>query len=37
MIRFIVLITKGPTDPKTVVEYTNWSQVKAFGMRVREI
>jgi menaquinone-dependent protoporphyrinogen oxidase len=31
MIRFIMLITKGPTDPSTVVEFTDWRQVEAFG------
>ncbi|MFI3199418.1 MAG: menaquinone-dependent protoporphyrinogen IX dehydrogenase [Methylococcaceae bacterium] len=31
MIRLIMLITKGPTDPKTVIEYTDWQQVETFG------
>lgn len=31
MIRLIMLITKGPTDPKAVVEFTDWAQVEAFG------
>lgn len=31
MIRFIMWITKGPTHPSTVVEFTNWQQVEAFG------
>lgn len=30
MIRFIMLITKGPTDPSAVVEFTNWARVDAF-------
>lgn len=34
MIRFIMLITHGPTDPATVVEFTDWSRVQAFGQRV---
>lgn len=34
MIRFIMWITKGPTDPSTVIEYTDWRAVDAF---VREI
>lgn len=34
MIRLIMLITKGPTDPTTVVEFTDWQQVDAFGRRV---
>ena len=31
MIRLIMWMTKGPTDPKTVSEFTNWKQVEAFG------
>ena len=31
MIRLIMLMTKGPTDPKTNIEFTNWSQVEDFG------
>jgi menaquinone-dependent protoporphyrinogen oxidase len=31
IIRGIMWITNGPTDPKTVVEFTDWEQVKAFG------
>ena len=31
MIRLIMLITKGPTDPKTVIEFTDWQQVESFG------
>lgn len=31
MIRLIMWMTKGPTDPKTVIEYTNWKQVETFG------
>ena len=34
MIRFIMLLTKGPTDPATVVEFTDWQHVEAFGRRV---
>ena len=34
MIQLIMLITKGPTDPTTVVEFTDWQQVEAFGRRV---
>jgi len=37
MIRFIMLITKGPTDPATAVEFTDWQQVEAFGLRVSEM
>ena len=31
MIRLIMWMTKGPTDPKAVVEFTNWKQVESFG------
>ena len=31
VIRFIMLLTGGPTDSKTVVEFTDWRQVEAFG------
>jgi menaquinone-dependent protoporphyrinogen oxidase len=31
IIRAIMWITNGPTDPKTVIEFTDWEQVKAFG------
>ncbi|MFD2183635.1 menaquinone-dependent protoporphyrinogen IX dehydrogenase [Rhodoplanes azumiensis] len=31
IIRFIMLITGGPTDPTTVVEYTPWDRVDAFA------
>lgn len=31
VIRLIMWMTKGPTDPETVEEFTNWAQVEAFG------
>ncbi len=31
MIRLIMFITKGPTDPKVVIEFTDWQQVESFG------
>ncbi len=34
IIRFIMLITQGPTDPRTVVDYTDWERVRAFAARV---
>lgn len=34
MIRFIMLITRGPTDPKAVVEFTDWDRVDDFARRV---
>lgn len=37
MIRFIMLMTKGPTDPATVVEFTDWQQVEAFGQLISEM
>ena len=34
MIRLIMWMTKGPTDPKTVVEFTDWAKVEAFAHEV---
>jgi menaquinone-dependent protoporphyrinogen oxidase len=34
MIRLIMWMTKGPTDPGTVVEFTDWDRVEAFGRRM---
>lgn len=31
IIRFIMWVTNGPTDPKSVVEFTDWGRVNAFG------
>ena len=31
VIRFIMLLTGGPTDPRSVVEFTDWRQVEDFG------
>ncbi|MGL1958587.1 MAG: menaquinone-dependent protoporphyrinogen IX dehydrogenase [Colwellia sp.] len=31
MIQMIMWMTKGPTDPKTAIEYTDWEQVTKFG------
>ena len=31
MIRLIMFITNGPTDPKAVIEFTDWQQVESFG------
>lgn len=31
MIRLIMRITKGPTDPDTNIEFTNWQDVEAFA------
>ena len=37
MIRLIMWMTKGPTDPSTVKEYTDWEKVKAFGKRLASL
>ena len=37
MIQLIMLITKGPTDPTTKVEFTDWSKVDSFGMDVSKM
>jgi len=37
IIRLIMWITKGPTDPKTVKEFTDWKQVEAFGRVISEM
>jgi len=37
MIRMIMWITKGPTDPKTNVEFTNWNQVDNFGQLISKM
>lgn len=34
MIQLIMWMTKGPTDPSTVKEYTDWDKVEAFGRRL---
>jgi len=34
IIRFIMWMTKGPTDPKAVVDFTDWHKVEKFGRRV---
>jgi len=34
MIRLIMLITQGPTDPTAVVEFTDWATVEAFAHAV---
>lgn len=37
MIRLIMWMTNGPTDPKTVKEYTDWEKVEAFGGRLSQL
>lgn len=34
MIRLIMLMTHGPTNPTAVIEFTDWQQVEAFGRQV---
>lgn len=34
MIRFIMWMTKGPTDPTLTVEFTDWEKVEEFGGKV---
>jgi menaquinone-dependent protoporphyrinogen oxidase len=34
MIRIIMWITDGPTDPAAVVEFTDWKRVEAFARRI---
>lgn len=36
MIRFIMWMTKGPTDPDAIVDFTDWDEVEAFGKRISE-
>ena len=37
VIRFIMLLTRGPTDPGAVIEFTDWLRVEAFGRAVCEM
>ena len=34
IIRLIMWITKGPTDPETVIDFTDWKQVESFAQAV---
>ncbi len=34
VIRFIMWLTSGPTDPKACIEFTNWEKVEAFAQRI---
>ena len=36
MIRFIMWMTNGPTDPESIVDFTDWDQVDAFGDRIAQ-
>lgn len=37
IIRGIMLLTHGPTDPKAVVEFTDWARVDAFARAVDKL
>ena len=37
MIRFIMWMTKGPTDPTGTYEFTDWDKVEAFGRRIASL
>jgi menaquinone-dependent protoporphyrinogen oxidase len=37
LIKIIMLITKGPTDSKTEIEYTNWAEVEKFADKLSKI
>lgn len=37
IIRFIMLITRGPTDPRAVVDFTDWRQVEQFARAIAEM
>ena len=34
MIRFIMWMTKGPTDVNATVDFTDWEEVEAFGRTI---
>jgi menaquinone-dependent protoporphyrinogen oxidase len=37
IIRMIMWITKGPTDPDTNIDFTDWAQVEAFGRLICDL
>ena len=37
IIRFIMLLTRGPTAPDTVAEFTDWRRVDEFGARLNQL
>lgn len=37
MIRLIMRITNGPTDPRTNIEFTDWNKVDAFGETISDL
>ncbi|GAA5193936.1 menaquinone-dependent protoporphyrinogen IX dehydrogenase [Ferrimonas gelatinilytica] len=36
-IKFIMKMTKGPTDPNTVIDYTDYNEVEAFAAQIRRL
>lgn len=37
IIRFIMWMTKGPTDPEAVVDFTDWNSVDDFGREIADM
>ena len=37
MIQIIMWMTKGPTDPEAVIDFTDWNQVDEFGLHICEM
>lgn len=37
MIRLIMWLTKGPTDPNAIVDFTDWDEVEAFALAISEM
>ena len=37
IIRFIMWITHGPTDPAAIVDFTDWNKVEAFGHQLSDL
>jgi menaquinone-dependent protoporphyrinogen oxidase len=37
VIRLIMWFTRGPTDPKTNIEFTDWSRVEEFALVINEM
>lgn len=37
MIRFIMWMTKGPTDPTLTIEFTDWERVAEFGGKIADL
>lgn len=37
MIRMIMWMTKGPTGPKAIIEFTDWGQVEEFGRIINKM